>query len=262
MTFDEGVNSYIREYRDRARAEMRFFEIQRSPSVAIRKAALCQLPSGKRHPHQRRIPGALLEQVEARLQGIGRNLARAADFAALHGAVDDEVGGIKGIGALTVYDIAHRIGAHFKKSPERVYLHAGTRLARVCSMSVVIPLTRRFCPKHLCAWHHRKSRIASAYLRMSFAAGRTRKPHVASPDALLQFGDGVLGSDFGGLIPNSIKYISELGIADLRSGGGTRRKRARIVANHSRFMRESEARDSGNLGRTKLPGSILPGESH
>jgi hypothetical protein len=81
------------------------------------------------------------------------------------------------------------------------------RLARVCSMSVVIPLTRGFCPKHFYAWHHRKSRTASAYIRMSFATGRTREPHVASPDALLQFGNGVLGSDFGGLIPNSIKYI-------------------------------------------------------
>lgn len=75
MTPDEIVTDYIREYRDDARAEMRFFEIQRSPSAAIRKAALCELPGGKRHPHQRRIPKALLEQVEARLQGIGRKLA-------------------------------------------------------------------------------------------------------------------------------------------------------------------------------------------
>jgi hypothetical protein len=127
MKLDEIVNDYIREYRDRARAEMRFFEIQRSPSAAIRKAALCELPSGKRHPHQRRIPGALLEHVEARLQGIGRKLAKAVDFAELHRAVDDEIGGMKGIGALTVYDISHRIGAHFRKSPKRVYLHAGTR---------------------------------------------------------------------------------------------------------------------------------------
>ena len=28
---------------------------------------------------------------------------------------------MRGIGALTVYDIAHRIGAHFKKEPELVY---------------------------------------------------------------------------------------------------------------------------------------------
>jgi hypothetical protein len=127
MTFDEIVTDYIREYRDHARKELRVFEIQRSPSEAIRKAALCELPSGKRHPHQRRIPRALLEQVEGRLQGIGRKLARATNFDDIHQVVEDEVGGLKGIGALTVYDIAQRIGAHFRKLPQRVYLHAGTR---------------------------------------------------------------------------------------------------------------------------------------
>ena len=127
MTFDEIVNDYTYEYRDEARAEMCFFEIQRTPSVAIRKAALRELPSGKRHPHQRRIPRTLLEQVEARLQRIGRKLAKAADFAALHRLVEGEIGNIKGIGALTVYDISHRIGAHFGKAPRLVYLHAGTK---------------------------------------------------------------------------------------------------------------------------------------
>jgi hypothetical protein len=61
VTLDEIVGDYIGKYRDDARKEMRCFEIQRSPSEAIRKAALCELPSGKRHPHQRRIPQALLE---------------------------------------------------------------------------------------------------------------------------------------------------------------------------------------------------------
>jgi hypothetical protein len=127
MTLDEIVRDYIREYRDDASAEMRFFEIQRSPSATIRKAALCELPSGKRHPHQRRISKALLEQVEARLQAVGRKFAKTADFSALHRLVKGEIGSIKGIGALTVYDIAHRIGAHFGKAPQMVYLHAGTR---------------------------------------------------------------------------------------------------------------------------------------
>lgn len=127
MTLDEIVSDYIHEYRDHARKEMCFFEIQRSPSEAIRQAALCELPSGKRHPHQRRIPRALLEQVEARLQGIGRKLALATSFDDLHRAVEDEVGSLKGIGELTVYDIAQRIGAHFRKAPQRVYLHAGTK---------------------------------------------------------------------------------------------------------------------------------------
>lgn len=136
MTLGEIVSHYILEHRDDARKEMRFFEIQPSPSEAIRKAALCELPSGKRHPHQRRIPRALLEQAEARLQAIGRKLATAADFSALHRLIEEEIGAIRGIGALTVYDVAHRIGAHFRKSPERVYLHAGTRIgARVFGIS-------------------------------------------------------------------------------------------------------------------------------
>ena len=127
MTLNGIMSDYIHNYRDAARSEMRFFEIQRSPSAAISKAALCTLPSGKRHPHQRRIPKALLEQAEARLQAIGRKLAKAADFSALHRLVEDEIGSIKGIGALTVYDIAHRIGAHFGNAPRLVYLHAGAR---------------------------------------------------------------------------------------------------------------------------------------
>ena len=132
MTLSAIISDYIRRYRHRARAEMRFFEIQRSPSEAIHKAALCMLPSGKRHPHQRRIPKALLEQAEARLQAIGRNLAMVTDFSTLHRLVENEIGNIRGIGALTVYDISHRIGAHFGKVPRLVYLHAGTKIgARV-----------------------------------------------------------------------------------------------------------------------------------
>jgi hypothetical protein len=86
------------------------------------------LRNGKRHLHQRRIPRRVLEQVEMRLQRIEPRLAKATDFAAIHRSVDQEVGGLKGIGALTVYDISHRIGAYLGKSPKRVYLHAGTRI--------------------------------------------------------------------------------------------------------------------------------------
>lgn len=128
MTVDGIVSEYIHEYRDDARAEMRFFEVQRSPSAAIQKAALCVLPSGKRHPHQRRVPRAVLELAEARLQTAAGRIAAASDFSALHDIVEREIGSIRGIGALTVYDIAHRLGAHFGKAPALVYLHAGTRM--------------------------------------------------------------------------------------------------------------------------------------
>jgi hypothetical protein len=127
MTFDEIINDYIREYRDDARAEICSFKKERSRSDAIRRAALCLLPDGKRHPHQCLIPKPLLELAEARLQAARKRLARAVDFESLHQVVEAEIGSIKGIGALTVYDIAHRIGAHLGKAPTLVYLHRGTR---------------------------------------------------------------------------------------------------------------------------------------
>lgn len=136
MTIDEIVNDYIRTQRPHTGAEMVDFANEPSPSAAIRRAALCELKSGKRHDHQRRIPKWLLEQVETKLQAIRRKLSNAADFDALHRLVEGEIGGMKGIGALTVYDISHRIGAYFGKAPERVYLHAGVRVgARALGIS-------------------------------------------------------------------------------------------------------------------------------
>jgi hypothetical protein len=41
--------------------------------------------------------------------------------------VREIIGPIPGIGELTVYDTAVRIGARFQLEPDRVYLHAGTR---------------------------------------------------------------------------------------------------------------------------------------
>jgi hypothetical protein len=128
MTLEEIVSDYIRTQRPYTGEEMMDFANEPSRSAAIRRAALCETNDGKRHPHQRRIPKRLLEHAEAKLQAIRRKLANAADFAALHGLVDEEIGSIKGIGALAVYDIAHRIGAYFGKAPERVYLHAGVRV--------------------------------------------------------------------------------------------------------------------------------------
>lgn len=127
MNFDGIVGDYIREYRDDARAEMDTFRRERSKASAIRRAALCEFPDGKRHPHQYLIPQSLLELAEERLQAAARRLAGAPDFDALHEIVKCEIGSVHGIGELTVYDIAHRIGAYLGKVPTLVYLHRGTK---------------------------------------------------------------------------------------------------------------------------------------
>jgi hypothetical protein len=129
MDFSCIVHHYIHTHRERARREIRFYSIQRSLSRAIHEAALARLPSGKRHPHQRRIPAdvLLLARAEQALQRSAQQLRRAKDFATLHGEVERQIGCFSGIGALAAYDMAHRIGAFLKLQPEHVYLHAGTR---------------------------------------------------------------------------------------------------------------------------------------
>jgi hypothetical protein len=83
-------------------------------------------PNGKRHRHQNRIPRSVLAEGERNLQACRAEIARCQSFADLHDIVVREIRGIYGIGVLTTYDVATRIGAHLGLEPERVYLHAGT----------------------------------------------------------------------------------------------------------------------------------------
>jgi hypothetical protein len=121
------VRDYRARHRERARREVRYYMIQHSLEDAIREAALARLPSGKRHPHQRRIPLRILQAAERRLQAIAGQLQAAKSFAGLHRLIECKIRSIRGIGDLAVYDIAHRIGAYLRREPEAVYLHAGTR---------------------------------------------------------------------------------------------------------------------------------------
>ena len=68
-----------------------------------------------------------LEDAEKRLQTASGTLSAAADFKALHKAVDNAIGKKQGLGELAVYDIAQRIGAYLGKEPKLVYLHRGVR---------------------------------------------------------------------------------------------------------------------------------------
>jgi hypothetical protein len=127
MNFAAIVKDYTSRHRDRARRELRYYALQRSLEDAVREAALSRLPSGKRHPHQRRIPLRVLQSAERRLQAIAAQLHAAKSFAELHRLIERRIRTIRGIGDLAVYDIAHRVGAYLRCEPEAVYLHAGTR---------------------------------------------------------------------------------------------------------------------------------------
>ena len=82
---------------------------------AVAVAALSKLPSGRRHPHQRRIPAPVLEEAKDRL--LASDLRSCRTFHDLFETVGRAIGGIRGAGELLVYDVAHRMARTSAWSP-------------------------------------------------------------------------------------------------------------------------------------------------
>jgi hypothetical protein len=78
--------------------------------------------------------------MQARARLLAASLDRIRDFETLHADVERRIRPIAGIGPLTVYDTALRIGAKLGIKPNRVYLHAGTTIgARALGLDAVAP---------------------------------------------------------------------------------------------------------------------------
>jgi len=125
-TLEEIVAAYLRDHAEGEACYLRFYQIQKSLPDAITKAALAELPNGGRFSHQRRIPGPVL--IQARDALLKLDYSNVHTFAELYEKVAAALRPIRGIGILTIYDTAHRLGAYLKLSPEQVYLHAGVRI--------------------------------------------------------------------------------------------------------------------------------------
>lgn len=116
------VDAYIRDWRELAAGELRYYKSQGSLHGVI--ATMCEQRNGKRHSHQRRIPSSSIEEARRRLSST--DLERARSFDELHAAIEKAIGDIHKIGDLAVYDIAHRLGAVLDLEPDLVYLHCGS----------------------------------------------------------------------------------------------------------------------------------------
>lgn len=124
--YERVVARYITKHRPRSRKEIRHFERMPSLEEAVSEAALSKSTTGKRHPHQRRIPSTALNQVRKALLGI--KLSKFRSFEELHEKIKSTIGNIPKIGPLAIYDISHRIGAYLRLEPEYVYLHCGVTI--------------------------------------------------------------------------------------------------------------------------------------
>ena len=121
------VQDYIDNHRSDARMELKHFSGQPNLRAAIRMGALAINEKGKRHAHQWRIPGAMLEDFWRGLTRRRESLRSCRTFTEIMEITERVAAGIWKSSKLTVYDTAHRIGAYLGISPDRVYLHAGTK---------------------------------------------------------------------------------------------------------------------------------------
>jgi hypothetical protein len=123
------VREYQQSHRDGLHDQLKSFRQEDSLRDAIMRAAHARRPDGKRYAHQRRIPRNAIDTaaLKSASERFSKRVPNCRDFEALHHCIASEIGSIKGIGELMVYDTALRIGAKRGLGPTRVYLHRGTR---------------------------------------------------------------------------------------------------------------------------------------
>lgn len=109
------VRDYIERLRPRHEAGLAFYRSLPSLATAAEKAALAIRQNGKRQPHQRRLPAAVLRAVRDRLLARIGELKAAKDFAELLRIVEDS--SVSGFGRLAKYDTALRIGCWLRLLP-------------------------------------------------------------------------------------------------------------------------------------------------
>lgn len=128
MNLQSIVRTYVTHIRPRTDGELNWFRQQPTLRDAVRVAALAINSKGKRYSHQRRMSKRILEQASDALLANEKAIEQCKNFDELHTLLEAILEPIKGIGELYVYDIALRIGARLGLFPNKVYLHAGTRV--------------------------------------------------------------------------------------------------------------------------------------
>lgn len=121
------IQNYFNEYRSSEQKELEYFERTKTLELTIRRAGAAMKPSGRKYPHQKRIPRESLIQARDALLLEENQIAKCKSFHDLFHLVKSTTLPIQRIGELYAYDTAIRIGAYLRLTPKYVYLHAGTR---------------------------------------------------------------------------------------------------------------------------------------
>jgi hypothetical protein len=120
------VRHYRRVYAEALARDLGFYRARHRLTDAITHAGAAHQSDEKKHPHQWRLQHRALAAATARLRQA--RLESPRDFDELYARVDKALNPVRGVGPLYIYDTALRIGAYRRLLPERIYLHAGTRV--------------------------------------------------------------------------------------------------------------------------------------
>jgi len=126
------LSAFVADFRNHCAAgefeEIKFFQDQPSFDLAINCAALAINADGKRYSHQCLIRRTAIPQALDTLRQNKNLLASSSSFDELHSILHSVLHQIYGVGELYIYDTALRLGAFLELFPEKIYLHAGTRV--------------------------------------------------------------------------------------------------------------------------------------
>jgi hypothetical protein len=126
LTLDDVVDAYIRDKRPAALAERKTFADEPTFAAAVRRAGLALNTDGTVHSHQARwVWPEVREAWAAKLLDNIESLSSPDSFEDLRERISTLR--IDGIGRLTIYDTAYRIGAKLGLAPSLVFLHRGTK---------------------------------------------------------------------------------------------------------------------------------------
>lgn len=121
------IEIYKRKIRPKAKEELAYFINMDSLNQCIYCAAYAINRSGKRYSHQRRLSESVLQESYQILLKEKDRISQTKSFEELHSMIRGLLIDIHGIGPLYIYDTSLRLGGYLGLSPEKVYLHAGTK---------------------------------------------------------------------------------------------------------------------------------------
>ncbi len=130
QTLADLVKEFLLDFGCGPDEDRKFYAGQKSLKSAIRAAGMARTMRKDReirHPHQWRLSDDTLSRARKALEKAIGDIGQCESFEELWSLVKGTIGAIHGIGDLTVYDTAVRIGFFLGLEPEVIYLHAGTR---------------------------------------------------------------------------------------------------------------------------------------